>query len=746
MVSKLRGGKRTVKEVKEFINASYDENPPEKIGDFILDKNLTTSTGKVYYNPQTREAVVIHRGTQGGADWSNNLAYLSGTYERTDRYKQGKKVQDEAEKKYGAKNISTLSHSQGSVLARKLGANTKEIINLNPAYKGEQELPNEYNIRSKSDVVSGILGVKQYLNPSKNVTTIESKSSFEPLGEHSPDILDRLEVNEIGGIRNKISTNNMKRAGRLNYTGEDINWYDGGILPVSAYQNVGKTQYGVIGGGHYESESSDSDSESDEEMIGGDFFGSISKAFKPVSKAVTKTTQSIGKSLKPVTSGISKATGKLSKATDKINPLTYAFKDKGFNKLGVQSGEITQDYLLPAVVQAGKPVYDASAMTASTMLTGNPLLGKVAGDALWNTMAQPYDPRERQKSQILGEVASTAGKVLASQTKADLAEAVAKKGAKEASGKGRRGGMKKPKLLLDISFDKLSASDKKEYLKGVKEGILIPPTFPFVRQMSEREYLDNRTQYNRDKYPHLYEGVNRLDGTGRKIKGGNVPRRAITDDMIRQFVTSWNGRNKRLVYNKMMEMVYVNPELRNTLTPDELLNNAINLLNSGNEDEEPQRDFADEDRRYRVNLYRRFSQIPTISLLEAYNRRDSGLSREDGGLDIDDVEMLRLVLRERARARLGRGRRKMKGGAITDADVEWAVLQYIDEGAPNDEGVEIFDTMMEILQRYPELRNSDLTVEELLQMALQVINGTADIENLLSPPQMKGGRRKKVVL
>ena len=518
MVSKLRGGKRTVKEVKEFINASYDENPPEKIGDFILDKNLTTSTGKVYYNPQTREAVVVHRGTQGGADWSNNLAYLSGTYESTDRYKQGKKVQDEAEKKYGAKNISTLSHSQGSVLARKLGANTKEIINLNPAYKGEQELPNEYNIRSKSDVVSGILGVKQYLNPSKNVTTIESKSSFEPLGEHSPDILDRLE-GEIGGLRNKISTNNMKRAGRLNYTGEDINWYDGGILPVSAYQNIGKTQYGVIGGGHYESDS-ESDSESDEEMIGGDFFGSISKAFKPVSKAVTKTTQSIGKSLKPVTSGISKATGKLSKATDKINPLTYAFKDKGFNKLGVQSGEVTQDYLLPAVVQAGKPVYDASAMTASTMLTGNPILGKVAGDALWNTMAQPYDPRERQKSQILGEVASTAGKVLASQTKADLAEAVAKKGAKEASGKGRRGGMKKPKSLLDISFDKLSASDKKEYLKGVKEGVLIPPTFPFVRQMSEREYLDNRTQYNRDKYPHLYEGVNRLDGTGRKMKGG----------------------------------------------------------------------------------------------------------------------------------------------------------------------------------------------------------------------------------
>ena len=587
MVSKLRGGKRTVKEVKEFINASYDENPPEKIGDFILDKNLTTSTGKVYYNPQTREAVVVHRGTQGGADWSNNLAYLSGTYETTDRYKQGKKVQDEAEKKYGAKNISTLSHSQGSVLARKLGANTKEIINLNPAYKGEQELPNEYNIRSKSDVVSGILGVKQYLNPSKNVTTIESKSSFEPLEEHSPDILDRLEVNEIGGLRNKISTNNMKRAGRLNYTGEDINWYDGGILPVSAYQNVGKTQYGVIGGGHYESESSDSDSESDEEMIGGDFFGSISKAFKPVSKAVTKTTQSIGKELKPVTSGISKATGKLSKATDKINPLTYAFKDKGFNKLGVQSGEVTQDYLLPAVVQAGKPVYDASAMTASTMLTGNPLLGKVAGDALWNTMAQPYDPRERQKSQILGEVASTAGKVLASQTKADLAEAVAKKGAKEASGKGRRG--------------------------------------------------------------------------GRKIKGGNVPRRAITDDMIRQFVTSWNGRNKRLVYNKMLEMVYANPELRNTLTPDELLNNAINLLNSGNEDEQPQRDFNEEHRRYRLNLYRIFSQFPSQTLLEAYNRRDSGLSREDGGLDIDDVEMLRLVLRERqqgVRQGRGRGRRK----------------------------------------------------------------------------------------
>jgi hypothetical protein len=56
------------------------------------------------------------------------------------------------------------------------------------------------------------------------------------------------------------------------------------------------------------------------------------------------------------------------------------------------------------------------------MLTGNPMLGKAASDTLWNEMVakQGYDPRERQKSQELGELSSTLGQAVAKPYSASL--------------------------------------------------------------------------------------------------------------------------------------------------------------------------------------------------------------------------------------------------------------------------------------------------------------------------------------
>jgi len=200
----LSGGKMKASEISDFIDASYSKKPPKELDGFILDSKLSTDVAKVYYNPNNGEARVIHRGTEGIKDWGNNLAYIAGAYELTDRYKQGKKVQDAAEKKYGKKNISTLGHSQGAVLARKLGADTKEVINVNPAFKGEIPKKNEYNIRSSADVVSGLYApvakVRSLLTPGyakKHDITIKA-DSFNPLKEHSADILDRLGEKEIG--------------------------------------------------------------------------------------------------------------------------------------------------------------------------------------------------------------------------------------------------------------------------------------------------------------------------------------------------------------------------------------------------------------------------------------------------------------------------------------------------------------------------------------------------------------------
>jgi len=121
--------------------------------------------------------------------------YALGLYKYTDRYKQGKKLQDATENKYGAQNVSTLGHSQGSKLSRDLGQNTKEIINLNPAYKGEKPLKNEYNIRSSGDVVSiGLHGTN------RSHDTLIPATTNNPLTEHNIDVLDRLDQNKmIGG-------------------------------------------------------------------------------------------------------------------------------------------------------------------------------------------------------------------------------------------------------------------------------------------------------------------------------------------------------------------------------------------------------------------------------------------------------------------------------------------------------------------------------------------------------------------
>lgn len=177
--------------VKKFIEASYDSTPATNINGYRLDKELSNKTAKTYFNKNRGEAVVVHRGTQGGRDWLNNAAYALGGatgYKYTSRFRRSENIQNKAEEKYGNKNIVTIGHSQGGLLARELGKDTKQIINVNPAYLGEKAPKNETVIRSSSDIVSSV----NALRPSASTITIPSKNPLNVLAEHSPNILDRL--------------------------------------------------------------------------------------------------------------------------------------------------------------------------------------------------------------------------------------------------------------------------------------------------------------------------------------------------------------------------------------------------------------------------------------------------------------------------------------------------------------------------------------------------------------------------
>jgi hypothetical protein len=627
----MKAGKLKAKEVKDFLNASYDKTPPKDLDGYILDNKLSTDTAKVYYNPQTNHAVIAHRGTKGTLDWGNNLAYALGAYEMTPRYWKGKSVQDKAEKKYGKQNISTLGHSQGAILARKLGSDTKEVINVNPAYTFEKPKNNEYNIRSSTDVVSGLYApvskAREVLYPEyskKHDITIPSQSATDVLGEHSYEILDRMGDAEIGvGAGNKFSSNSiMKSGGRrakaLGYQSDDIDWCGSGhffsrdrrrvepappsredleeiiedindelqyfqgreryermnglpadedreerirdleisrAIALNLIDNLtpGTTPVSSIRSSNFELSEEDDYTpfsfemseetpsvafynngtempspmySSDEEMEGRGLQGtpylnqgtnpfgtrgagfhdghsSVDKYFKPpkglrrgqgrirgganiedivsfvkMMKRKKNTTDEIrglvnemesqfgvannpavletlnelytelveasrpfirpdesssdeeieegegGKrsGLKSLQKGFTKMGTAFGKAGEAMNPMSYAIKDKGTRGAMVSSGDVTQNYLLPATVSAGKPIYDATAMTASTMLTGNPILGKAVADSLWDNMVakKGYDPRERQKSQELGELSGTFGQAVSKPYSASL--------------------------------------------------------------------------------------------------------------------------------------------------------------------------------------------------------------------------------------------------------------------------------------------------------------------------------------
>ena len=184
-MSHKKGGKISAASLNKMIESSYKsrkEATPE-IDGYKLDTALSNKKGKVYVDANGK-TIVIQRGTKSTvSDWMNNAAYLTGTYKYTDRYQTAKKLQEDAEKQYGAQNIDTVGHSQSGILARELGKNSKNIITVNPASLFQKKADNETVIRSSLDPVSFL---------QRNPTHTIKAESWNPLKEHSSDILNRV--------------------------------------------------------------------------------------------------------------------------------------------------------------------------------------------------------------------------------------------------------------------------------------------------------------------------------------------------------------------------------------------------------------------------------------------------------------------------------------------------------------------------------------------------------------------------
>ena len=199
--SQIQGGALATSDFQALLNASYDSkiNLPKN---WIRDKELSKDSASVFLNYATGQVVVAHRGTISTVkDWSNNLVYAIGgekLYKTTDRYKISKDVQKSAEAKYGAENVTTISHSQGGIAAELVGGKSKEIINYNKAtapFQANTINKNQTDVSADFDVISR-------LNPFQN-TKAKSRVKFDAkskniLYNHSIKALDNLQRDTVG--------------------------------------------------------------------------------------------------------------------------------------------------------------------------------------------------------------------------------------------------------------------------------------------------------------------------------------------------------------------------------------------------------------------------------------------------------------------------------------------------------------------------------------------------------------------
>ena len=190
MTTHKKGGKLPVNQIETFLNQSYEKEPKEQVDDYkLVDKTDTTRT---YWNGS--QCVFVIRGTNPTiSDWKNNLSYMMDDYKETPRFREAQNAYNKAVQNYGEKNISVVGHSQGGGSAS-FFPNSKEIITLNRAYKGERVPQNEYDIHATRDPVSALLNIRK---PPHDIP-IQS-TSWNPLSNHSIDIMKLLNPNQMIG-------------------------------------------------------------------------------------------------------------------------------------------------------------------------------------------------------------------------------------------------------------------------------------------------------------------------------------------------------------------------------------------------------------------------------------------------------------------------------------------------------------------------------------------------------------------
>jgi len=187
---KKYGGSVPVHTIYQSIKNSYAYPKIEDINSgFVFSKYGSDKEIQLYVNEKEKRIIINFIGTYKTIDWTNNLSYVLGNYKNTKRFKHARDAFLKIINDYPNYQVILIGHSQSAVITRLLNEEFHnkifEVINLNGANLGEDEMSNEYNIRSKMDLVSLLK------KPSSRDVIINNKT-HNIITEHSPEILKRL--------------------------------------------------------------------------------------------------------------------------------------------------------------------------------------------------------------------------------------------------------------------------------------------------------------------------------------------------------------------------------------------------------------------------------------------------------------------------------------------------------------------------------------------------------------------------
>lgn len=144
-----------------ILKKSYASNEEAKQAllkyNYVLDEKLSNDNQKVFYNPKTKKLLVAVAGTHNVKDAVTDVYLVAGKLKETSRYKEAKKVLEQARKRYpsASENVDLLGHSLGGSIASRIGKNKDRIHTFNKGSTiGEISRANEKSYRASGDVVS----------------------------------------------------------------------------------------------------------------------------------------------------------------------------------------------------------------------------------------------------------------------------------------------------------------------------------------------------------------------------------------------------------------------------------------------------------------------------------------------------------------------------------------------------------------------------------------------------------------